>query len=73
MYYKQYYTYDTVYPVYYYYPTYVLYEVPRSKNECCSLAEALCGCFAFTVTSIASLCLCSADLLLRSCDGRSGC
>ncbi|KEG01252.1 conserved Plasmodium protein, unknown function [Plasmodium vinckei vinckei] len=69
MYYKQYYSYDTVYtPVYY--PGYILYEAPRSKDPCCNLAEALCDCVALTITSVASIFLCSADLLIKSCEGR---
>ncbi|SBT71808.1 conserved Plasmodium protein, unknown function [Plasmodium malariae] len=68
MYYKQYYTYDTVYRPYY--PVYVIYEIPREKNILCSLAEALCGCVAFTITAISSIFICSTGLLLRSCDNK---
>ncbi|GAW79966.1 conserved Plasmodium protein, unknown function [Plasmodium gonderi] len=68
MYYKEYYTYDVIYPAYY--SGYVLYEVPKEKNICCSLAEVLCSCFIFTATVTTSIFLVSADVLLRCCDGR---
>ncbi|KJP84873.1 hypothetical protein AK88_05499 [Plasmodium fragile] len=68
MYYKEYYTYDVVYPAYY--SGYVLYEVPREKNIFCSLTETLCSCFIFTATAVTSIFIVSADAMLRSCDGR---
>ncbi|CRG97279.1 conserved Plasmodium protein, unknown function [Plasmodium gallinaceum] len=68
MYSSQYYSYDTIYRPYY--PGYVLYEIPQEKNIFCSLTEALCSGIGLIITSLASICVASTDLLIRSCDNR---